>query len=269
VGYRPRRPVLKGLDGKFADGNVHGVLGANGVGKTTLLKTLCGLLVPSAGKVSVDGISATRRLPSTLSGMFFVPEEFDLPPVSLARYVGGTAPLYPKFSREAFESNCRELEIDPSSRLDAMSMGQRKKALIAFALSTGVECLLMDEPTNGLDIPGKSTLRRLLAAEAARGTTIIISTHQVADLEKLVDSVTIMDNNGIILAATTLEIERRFAFGIVDKNDDCLYKEESLMGTIGVTENRTDRETSVDLALLFNAVVRNRSRINEIMNRKN
>jgi ABC-2 type transport system ATP-binding protein len=91
----------------------------------------------------------------------------------------------------------------------------------------------------------------------------------VADLEKLVDSVTIMDNNGIILAATTLEIERRLTFGIVDKNDDCLYKEESLMGTVGVTENRTDRETSVDLALLFNAVARNRSRVNEIMNRKN
>jgi ABC-2 type transport system ATP-binding protein len=244
-------------------------LGANGVGKTTLLKTLCGLLVPSAGEVSVDGVAATRRAPSTLREMFFVPEEFDLPPVSLARYASASAPLYPAFSREAFDNNCRELEIDPALRLDSMSMGQRKKALIAFALSTGVRYLLMDEPTNGLDIPGKSTLRRLLAAEAARGTTIIISTHQVADLEKLVDSVTIMDNNGILLTATTREIERRLSFGRVDKNDECLYKEESLAGTVGVTENRTGEETNVDLSLLFNAVAKNRARVNEIMNRKN
>ncbi len=191
VGYRRRRPVLKGLDGRFATGSVHGLLGANGVGKTTLLKTLCGMLVPQAGKVSVSGIPATRRLPSTLRQLFFIPEEFDLPGVSLWRFASASAPFYPRFSREGFEANCREMEVDPASKLDAMSMGQRKKAYIAFALATGVECLLLDEPTNGLDIPGKSSLRRLLAAEAAKGTTIIISTHQVVDLEKLVDSVTI------------------------------------------------------------------------------
>lgn len=269
VGYRRRHPVLKGLNGRFAAGSVHGLLGANGVGKTTLLKTICGLLVPSAGTVSVDGKSAAKRLPSTLAGMFFVPEEFDLPAVSLDRFARVTSPFYPAFSRETFEGYCREMEVEPSQRLDAMSMGQRKKAFIAFALATGTGCVILDEPTNGLDIPGKSTLKRLLAAEASRGTTIIISTHQVVDLERLVDSVTIMDNDGIILAATTREIESRLAFGPVDKADDCLYKEESLAGPVGVTENRDGAETSVDLTLLFNAVVRNRARVNEIMNRKN
>lgn len=269
VGYRKRRPVLKGLSGRFATGSVHGLLGANGVGKTTLLKTLCGLLIPQAGNVSVAGKPVAKRLPSTLSGLFFVPEEFDLPGVSLARFVAATAPFYPAFSRETFEVNCREMEVNPSARLDAMSMGQRKKAYIAFALSTGVGCLVLDEPTNGLDIPGKSTLKRLLAAEATRGTTIIISTHQVIDLERLVDSVTIMDNNGIILSATTRDIESRLAFGPVEKDDVCLYKEESLAGLVGVTENRSGVETSVDLTLLFNAVARNRARMDEIMNRKN
>ena len=269
VGYRRRRAVLKGLNGRFATGSVHGLLGANGVGKTTLLKTICGLLVPQAGAVSVQGSPATKRLPSTLRNLFFVPEEFDLPAVSLRRYAAVSAPFYPRFSADALEANCREMEIDPAARLDAMSMGQRKKAYVAFALATGVECLLLDEPTNGLDIPGKSTLRRLLAAEAARGTTIIISTHQVVDLEKLVDSVTIMDNDGIILSATTREIEERLTFGPVDPaNGDILYKEESLAGLVGVTENRAGAETSVDLTLLFGAVTRNRARVDEIMNRK-
>ncbi len=269
VGYRRRRAVLKGLNGRFATGSVHGLLGANGVGKTTLLKTICGLLVPQAGAVSVLGSPATRRLPSTLRSLFYVPEEFDLPAVSLRRYAAVSAPFYPRFSGDTLLANCREMEIDPAARLDAMSMGQRKKAYIAFALATGVECLLLDEPTNGLDIPGKSTLRRLLAAEAARGTTIIISTHQVVDLEKLVDSVTIMDNDGIILSSTTREIEERLAFGPVDPADgDILYKEESLAGLVGVTENRAGAETSVDLALLFGAVTRNRARVDQIMNRK-
>jgi ABC-2 type transport system ATP-binding protein len=271
VGYRKNRPVLKGLDGAFAKGRVHGLLGANGVGKTTLLKTLCGLLVPSSGTVAVSGKNATRRFPSTLRQLFFVPEEFDLPAVSLRRLTQLSAPLYPSFSQAAFENACNEMEIDPDKRLDAMSMGQRKKACISFALATGVEYLILDEPTNGLDIPGKSTLRRLLAAEAARGTTIIISTHQVADLEKLVDSVTIMDNNGIILTATTREIEDKFAFGPVvpGTTDEILYREESLAGPVGVTENRTGAETSVDLTLLFGAVTRNRAKVDAIMNRKN
>ncbi len=269
VGYRRRRPVLKGLNGRFATGSVHGLLGANGVGKTTFLKAICGLLLPQAGNVSVFGSPAAKRLPSMLKNLFFVPEEFDLPAISLRRFAAVTAPFYPRFSHDSLEANCREMEIDPASRLDAMSMGQRKKAYIAFALATGVDCLLLDEPTNGLDIPGKSSLRRLLAAEEARGTTIIISTHQVVDLQKLVDSVTIMDNNGIILSATTREIEEKLTFGPVGKDDDCLYKEDSLAGLVGVAENRTGAETSVDLTLLFNAVARNRARMDKIMNRKN
>lgn len=265
VGYRRRRPVLRGLDGQFTEGGVHGLLGANGVGKTTLLKTLCGLLVPFRGSVAVADRSAVKRLPSTLGRIFFLPEEFDMPPVSLRRFAACTGPLYPGFSETVFAANCRELEVDVDKRLDSVSMGQRKKACIAFALSCGVDCLMLDEPTNGIDIPGKGTLKRLLAAEADRGTTIIVATHQVADLEKLVDSVTIMDNNGIILSATIRQIEQRLVFGPAE-GDDFLYREESIGGPVGVAENRTGIETAVDLSLLFNAVMRNRTRVNEIMN---
>lgn len=273
VGYRKRRPVLKGLSGGFAEGAVHGLLGANGVGKTTLLKAVCGMLVPFGGSVSIDGQRSQKRLPSMLSEIFFIPEEFIIPPVSVARYAALTSPLYPNFSQEAFTANCREMGIDLFSNYGAMSMGQRKKAYIAFALATGVRYLLMDEPTNGLDIPGKSTLKRLLAAAAAGGMTIVISSHQVADFEKLVDSVTIMDNDGIILSATVGHIARALSFGEVPPGHDrdCLYGEETLAGYVGVTEKHSGddgAETSVDLALLFNAAVGNRTRLTEIMNRK-
>ncbi len=268
VGYRKRRPVLKSLNGSFAKHSVHGLLGANGVGKTTMLKAVCGLLVPYAGTVSVDGQLSKRRLPSMLRDLFFVPEEFDLPSVTLSQYVRMTAPLYPNFSAEAFAENCLRMEIDASASLDSVSMGQRKKSYIAFALACNTPYLIMDEPTNGLDIPAKSVLKRLLAAQADSGATIIISTHQVVDLEKLVDSVTIMDNNGIILSATTRDLESKLVFGPVAQEADCLYKEEMLAGLMGVCENTAGAETSVDLTLLFNAAVRNRARLTEIMNRK-
>ncbi len=269
VGYRKRHPVLKKLNGSFAEHSVHGLLGANGVGKTTMLKAVCGLLVPYAGSVLIDGRASQRRLPSMLRELFLVPEEFDLPAVTLSAYAQMTSPFYPRFSREAFLENCRSMEVDASVNLDSMSMGQRKKSYIAFALACNTPYLIMDEPTNGLDIPAKSVLKRLLAAQAAAGTTIIISTHQVADLEKLVDSVTIMDNNGIILSAATRDLEEMLYFGPVAADADCLYKEEMLAGLMGVAENTAGAETSVDLTLLFNAAVRNRQRLTEIMNRKN
>ena len=268
VGYRRKHPVLKNLNGNFAEHSVHGLLGANGVGKTTMLKAICGLLVPYAGTVSVDGRLSRRRLPSMLRELFLVPEEFDLPSVTLSAYAKMTSPLYPRFSQEAFIENCRAMEIDASVNLNAMSMGQRKKSYIAFALACNTPYLIMDEPTNGLDIPAKSTLKRLLAAQAAAGTTIVISTHQVADLEKLVDSVTIMDNDGIILSAATRDLEERLVFGPVPKDADCLYKEEMLAGLMGVCENTAGTESSTDLTLLFNAAVRSRERLTEIMNRK-
>ncbi len=268
VGYRRKKPVLKNLNGGFSEHSVHGLLGANGVGKTTMLKAVCGLLVPYAGTVAVDNKSSSLRLPSTLRELFFVPEEFGLPPVTLSAYAKMTSPFYPNFSQEVFLDNCREMDVDASTNLDAMSMGQRKKSYIAFALACRTSYLIMDEPTNGLDIPAKSVLKRLLAAQADAGTTIIISTHQVADLEKLVDSVTIMDNNGIILSAATRDLEEKLYFGPVEKNADCLYKEEMLTGLMGVAENTAGVETSVDLTLLFNAAVRNRNRLTEIINRK-
>lgn len=267
VGYRKKRPVLKGLAGNFSERSVHGLLGANGVGKTTLLRTVCGLLVPSAGGVTVDGRPSERRLPSMYRDLFFVPEEFDLPPVTLDRYAARTSVFYPRFSAEDFAVNCREMEIDAAVGLDSVSMGQRKKSYIAFALACNTPYLIMDEPTNGLDIPAKSVLKRMLAAQADKGATIIISTHQVADLEKLVDSVTIMDNNGIILSAATRDLEERLVFGPVARETPCLYSEQTISGLMGVSENPGGIETAIDLTLLFNAAVRNRERLTEIMNR--
>lgn len=266
---RGSRNVLEEISATLAEGMIHGLLGRNGTGKTTLLKTVCGLLLPQKGSVAVDGENPARRTPSVLGRLMIVPEEFDLPGVPLDTFVRHTAPFYTRFSTELFDMNCRELEVDPRAKCDALSMGQRKRAYLAFALACRTPYLLLDEPVNGLDIPAKAVLRRLLAAAADSGQTIVISTHQVADLQNLIDNVVILDERGIVLNATTAELSRRLRFGVLRAGDEPLYWEESVAGRTGVCENRDASDTDTDLALLFNAATADRDRLVAIMNPKN
>lgn len=265
--YARRSEVFRDLSLRLDEGCIHGLLGCNGVGKSTLLKLFCGLLRSDKGRIVVDGADPGRRPVELLARMILLPEEPVLPAVSAARFAAVTAPFYPDWSAEQFDRCCRELEVDPARRLDRCSMGQRKKAFLAFALACNVPILLLDEPTNGLDIPSKGTFRRLLAAYAAPERTVLIATHQVREVENLIDNVVICDRDGIVVNAPTTEVTRRLRFGVV--GSDALYAEKGLNGDMGVGENRDGTETRLDLELLFNAAVHRRSEIVRIMNPKN
>ena len=266
-GYRKKNPLFSDLSLNLERGHVYGLLGSNGVGKTTLLKLVCGLLFPQQGRIEVMGRCPAQRSPSLYRDLFVIPEEFDMPPIRFGTFADTTGALYPAFSRRMLDDYCREFGIDPEIKLNAVSMGQKKKALIAFALACNVRLLVMDEPTNGLDIPAKATFRRLVSSFASEDRTVIISSHQVRDLSMLIDSVVILDTGGVLLNMTVERISEKFCFGSLGDDDDPVYREESLSGYIGVTENRSGRESSVDLELLFNATVRNRDRVRTIVNR--
>lgn len=198
-GYTPSVCVLDAFSLDFADGGVYGLLGKNGTGKSTLLYLITGLLRPQKGLVEIDGVEASIRKADMLADMFIVTEEYDLPAISLKNYVKALKPFYPRFSDELLEKCLREFEMDTDVNLGALSMGQKKKVYICIALAANTKYLLLDEPTNGLDILSKSLFRKVVVAGMSEDKTVIISTHQVHDVEHLLDHVVIVDRNRVLL----------------------------------------------------------------------
>ena len=242
---------------QLGENHIYGLLGKNGTGKSTLLYLLSGLLRPSAGSVSFDGVATCQRRPETLREIFLVPEEFDLPGVSLDQYVRINQPFYPRFSREVLESCLADFELTTDLKLGSLSMGQKKKVYMAFALAANTRLLLMDEPTNGLDIPSKSQFRRVIAQNMTDDRTVIISTHQVHDVEQLLDHIVILSPQKLLLDASVQELTDRYVFEYrpVEDAEGVLYAEPSLQGNAVIaTRQPSSQETQVNLELLFNAV---------------
>ena len=237
--------------------NIYGLLGKNGTGKSTLLYLISGLLRPKKGTVRFDGIETKLRKPETLSEIFIVPEEFDLPAMSLDEYVKINRPFYPLFSTKVLEDCLKDFELSSDLKLNALSMGQKKKVFMAFALATGTKVMLMDEPTNGLDIPSKSQFRKVVARYMSGDRTLIISTHQVHDVESLLDHILILSQQKLLLDAHVAEIQEKYTFEYRTPDDmvDALYAEPSLQGNAVIAPRKEgSAETQVNLELLFNAV---------------
>ena len=241
--------------------NIYGLLGKNGTGKSTLLYLISGLLRAKKGSVCFDGIETYKRQPETLSEIFIVPEEFDLPAMSLNDYVKINRPFYPLFSTQVLEACLKDFELTMDVKLNALSMGQKKKVFMAFALATNTKVMLMDEPTNGLDIPSKSQFRKVVTQYMSGDRTLIISTHQVHDVESLLDHILILSAQRLLLNASVAEIQEKYTFEYRTpaEMDDVLYAEPSLQGNAVIAPRKADSpETQVNLELLFNAVTQGR-----------
>jgi ABC-2 type transport system ATP-binding protein len=246
-------------------GMIYGLLGQNGVGKSTLLKLISGLLKLKNGSCTVNGYLPFKREPSFLSNIYFLPEDFSGPDTIIKTYAKNMGIFYPHFSMDKFESMAKELDVETSAKFTKLSFGQQKKAIISFALATGTEILLMDEPSNGLDIPSKVILRRLIAQNAGEDQIIVISTHQVRDLENLIDPIIILDRGGVLMNESIATISGKLHFGIEpQKNNSALYSEQTLNGYLTVTENKSGLETNVDLEGLFNCTLANKERIKQL-----
>ena len=238
--------------------NIYGLLGKNGTGKSTLLYLISGLLRPQKGTVTVDGMKSIDRRPEMLEEVFIVPEEFDLPSMTLDKYVSINQPFYPHFSREVLENCLNDFELPTTLSLQSLSMGQKKKVFMSFALAAGTRLLLMDEPTNGLDIPSKVQFRRVVANNMTDDRTLIISTHQVHDVESLLDHILILNQQQLLLDASVGDICDRYSFEYRTPGsaaDSVLYSEPSVQGEAVIVPRNPDKvETPLNLELLFNAV---------------
>ena len=266
--YRLGSQVFRDFSMTLSPGHVYGVLGENGVGKSTLMKLASGVLIPTAGSVTIDGREASLREEATMAKIIYLPEEFSLPALTLDEFRKVTTPFYPSFSDESFEECSRVLDVVRDKRLDKLSMGQRKRAYLAFAFACRAEWLLLDEPTNGLDVAAKEAFRRLVARYIDEGQSIIISTHSVREIDSLIDHLIILDRKGIVLDASIGEIGSRLRFGRCSAEEEPLYSESTLAGTSGVVVNTTDEESPVDIEMLFMASLRSTERLRRLFNTK-
>ena len=249
------KEVLRNISMDLEPGRIYGLLGENGVGKTTLLTLLCGLKKTQSGTISADGHDPYKREPVLLQDQYYLPDE--VAPVNDKALAWGraTGKFWPRFSAANFETILKEFEVDPTQKMNTMSAGQLKKTYIAFALASGVRHLYLDEPTNGLDIPSKAQFRSALMKYTAEDSTIVISTHQVRDLENIIDPIIILDRQDVLLNATLEQIADKLYFDYgTTLHPESLYSEQLPGGFIQVYPNTAKADSKVNIEALFNTV---------------
>lgn len=254
--YSRKKVLFNGLNLTLSPGKVYGLLGKNGAGKSSLIKNIAGLLFPSEGTCKFNEWEPKNRDTAFLEQLFFIPEECELPKLSVPDFTDLYAPFYPAFNREQFAAYLEIFNVSQDSHLQSLSFGQKKKAYIAFALAANTSLLIMDEPTNGLDIPSKLQFRNIVAGAGREDKITIISTHQVRDLDDLISSIIIIDNSELLLYADKEEVSSKlhFSTGISDERSTVLYEEQTPQGIVYISLNEDARPSYLDLEILFNAV---------------
>ncbi len=256
--YKKQDALFTDLSFQQGNGSIVGLLGKNGAGKSTLLQLISGLLRPQMGELNCNDFKPFDRLPDFLADIYMVSEEFSFPSITIGLYIKATAPLYPKFDYEKMSNILQEFELDPKKNLNGLSHGQRKKFLIAFALSTNCSLLILDEPTNGLDIPSKSLFRKILVSSVTDEQLVLISTHQVKDIETIIDTIVVLDQGKIVYNETVFDISQQWQFKTVASLsgfEKPVYQEKCLGGHRIIIPANSLEETEIDIELLFNAII--------------
>lgn len=266
--YKRSQKLFTNLSLELNPGSITCLLGKNGEGKTTLLKLINGELIRKGGHIDVLGYDPSKRDPKALKNIFLLPEEFDLPQLKVREYFSAVTPFYDNYSQEVADELMKEFQIDWGSNLKSLSMGQKKKAMIVLALSLRTPILLMDEPTNGLDIPSKSVFRRMMARYVQEDQLVIISTHQARDLEQIIDRVVVMNNSEIVCNHSINEILSVCSFGEVTpyNKEQAIYTEKSLPRDVGMFRAIPgEQETPFSLELFFNALISNPQLVSQVL----
>ena len=250
-----KNEVLKNISMDLEPGRIYGLLGENGVGKTTLLTLLCGLKKTQGGTITTDGRNPWNREPALLQDQYYLPDEVAPVNDKAIAWAKAAGKFWPNFKLDRFDTILREFEVDPAQKMNAMSAGQLKKSYIAFALACNTRYLFLDEPTNGLDIPSKAQFRSALMKYTAEDSTIVISTHQVRDLENIIDPIIILDNQAVLVNASMQEISEKLYFDYgTEIQPGALYLEQTPGGCIQVYPNTTGEESKVNVEAFFNTV---------------
>lgn len=264
--YPNGKSIFNDMSLEFSSGKIYGLFGRNGEGKSTLMKLMAGLLFPKAGNCVILGDSVSKRSANTLQDIFIIPEDFELSALKIATYEKVNSVFYPKFSQELFYELINEFKLLPTENIANLSFGQKKKVLISFGIASNTKLLLMDEPTNGLDIPSKSQFRKIMASIVDDSKCIIISTHQVRDLHSLIDHIVILDQTKVLFDQSIAKVSEHLWFGKTsqDNTDSLIYSDVSIGGK-AIHFRKDKDESEVDLELLFNAALSETIKINNAL----
>ena len=261
-----KNEVLRNISMDLEPGRIYGLLGENGVGKTTLLTLLCGLKKTQEGTISTDGPDPYKREPVLLQDQYYLPDEVAAINDKAIAWGKASGKFWPEFSLENYEAILREFEVDPQQKMNAMSAGQLKKTYIAFALACRTRFLYLDEPTNGLDIPSKAQFRSALMKYTREDSTIVISTHQVRDLENIIDPIIILDRRDVLLNATIEQIADKLYFDYgTTLHPDALYSEQLPGGFIQVLPNAAGEDSKVNIEAFFNTVHKHKDLVKNLL----
>jgi len=255
------------LQMEAGQGQIYGLLGKNGAGKTTLLKLISGLVFPDRGSVEVMGHNAGDRHPAMLADIYYVQEELYLPEIKISAYEKFYAPFYPKFSVEQFNYYLKKFGLDKEQRIHNLSHGQKKKVMLSFGMACNSRLLIMDEPTNGLDIPSKTLFRKMISHAISEDRLFIISTHQVKDVANLIDPIIILENGKVLFNESVEHISQKLSFDLeqgMSKPQDALFSERIPGGYKTVRENKSGVESELDLEALFNTIILNQEKIDHL-----
>jgi ABC-2 type transport system ATP-binding protein len=255
--YSKKQKLIDGFSLQLTTGNIYGLLGRNGAGKTTLLKLMVGMLFPKSGKCCINGNLSSKRLPEILQDIFFVPEDFELQGKTVREFAEIHGKFYPKFSYPEFTEYLHTFGIVPGNVLKSLSFGQKKQVLLSFGLAVNTKYLILDEPTNALDIPSKEILRRMLTSAINENRSFIISTHQIRDLSNLLDPIIIIDKGKVIFNKDYNQIGNKLAFKTlksIDNNENILWYEKRFTMYDTICVNTSNEHTNTDIESLFKAV---------------
>ena len=241
-------------------GNVYGLLGLNGAGKSTLLRLMTGLLFPTSGTITALGYEPAKRKPGFLSSVFMLPEELNVPGVTDREYISVHAPFYPGFDHDCMERFLGEFNIPRRRKLTKLSYGQKKKFLLSFGLASNAALLMLDEPTDGLDIPSKGLFRRLVAEALNDKRIFVVSTHQVQDVESLIDHIVILHESKVVFNYTVTQVTDNLRMCHRTNRpeeglDGLLYSEPIVGGFATVWRDSQASDGRLNLELLFKAVI--------------
>ena len=260
-------PVLKNITMTLEEGRIYGLLGENGVGKTTLLTLLCGLKKPMTGSIVTDGRNPFDREPALMSEQYYLSDDSAPVHMKVIDYAQNYGKFWERFDIQKFIDLMGLFETDPEQMMDKMSAGQLKKTYICFALACNTRYLFMDEPTNGLDIPSKAQFRKAMALYTREDSVVLISTHQVRDLENVIDPIIILDKRNVLLNASIEEISEKLYFDYDSEiKEGALYSELTPGGCIQVFPNSTGKESKVNIEALFNTAYQHKGLIKGMFN---
>lgn len=267
------KPVLENLSLTIEPGKVYGLIGRNGAGKTSLLNCITGILAfrKKFQCIYLDGVKMNINNPNTHAKLFYVTDTISSIHILADTFANTLSSLYPNFNVKSYKQYMEMFRMNRNVFLDELSLGEKKIVFLCYAFASGAPYIIMDEPTNGLDITSRKVFRKLIASCMTPDRAIVISTHHINEISSLLDHILILDNKHIVFDHSVMETGSVLSF-IESDDEDCkqqaLYSMSSAYGNRMILPNTGGTDSEIDYELLFEAVLENGKAINELFENK-